>query len=94
MIDTKGTPVLFTILLRNSNFMFTFKRESNDCQSVVNHWKAIQDKCTASEFMNLFHVVLYDRGSEFDKPIAIESLIKSKKLKTHVFYCDPQYPQR
>ncbi len=94
VIGTIGTPVLFTILLRNSNFMFAFKRQSNDCQSVVNHWKAIQDKCTASEFMNLFHVVLCDRGSEFDKPLAMESLTKSKKLKTHVFYCDPQCPQQ
>lgn len=70
--------------------MFAFKRERNDCQSVVNHWKAIQDKCTASKLINLFYVILCDCGSEFDKPLAMESLTKSKKLKAHVFYSHPE----
>lgn len=94
VLGTQGTPVLFTLLLRDSNFMLAFKRSSNDCQSVVDCWKSLQVKLSASEFMNLFHIALCDRGSEFSKPFEMESLNKSKKLKPHVFYCDPQCPQQ
>lgn len=94
VIGSQGSPVLFTILLRKSNFMLAFKRESNDCQSVLVHWKSLQAKLTAAEFMNLFHISLCDRGSEFIKPNEMETLQKSKKLQTHIFYCDPQCPQQ
>lgn len=94
VLGPQGTPVLFTLLLRGSNFMFAFKRSSNDCQSVLDHWNILQQKLSASEFMNLFHIVLCDRGSEFSKPLEMETLIKSKKIKPHVFYCDPQSPQQ
>lgn len=94
VIGTQGSPVLFTILLRKSNFMLAFKRESNDCQSVLDHWKWLQEKLSLVEFMNLFHIALCDRGSEFSKPIDMETSLKSKTVKAHVFYCNPQCPQQ
>ncbi|MEG2909453.1 MAG: helix-turn-helix domain-containing protein [Erysipelotrichaceae bacterium] len=46
------------------------------------------DVCT-----RLTHV-LCDRGSEFSKPNDMETLLKSKTVKAHVFYCNPQCPQQ
>ena len=40
-------------------------------------------------FVNLFPVILTDRGSEFTNPLAIE-FNENNERRTRVFYCDPQ----
>lgn len=88
-----GEKVLLTILLRKSNFMLAFLRDSNDPKNVVDIFNKLEKKLTKAAFSNLFNVGLTDRGKEFSKPDLLEDN-SSRICRTHLFYCDPRQSQQ
>ena len=93
VIGTIGNSVLLTLLLRESNFMIAFKRSHNDSHSVVKCFDYLKQKLGKADYINLFKILLGDRGTEFDHPELIEAFPNSK-LMSHVFYCDPRQSQQ
>lgn len=90
---TRGGSCLLVILFRKSNFMIAFKRNLNDVHSVIDCFDFIKSKLKLTEFLNLFRVILTDRGFEFSKPDLIES-IPGHRLRVNLFYCDPRQAQQ
>lgn len=86
--------VLLTILLRRSNFMLAFLRDSNDSNSVIDIFNKLEKKLSNKvNFMNLFNVCLKDKGSKFSKPDLLEDNTAGIS-RTHIFYCDPRQSQQ
>lgn len=85
----KGGKVLLTIYFRNSSLMLAFIRDNNTAKSVTEIFEWLYEQLGHEAFINLFQVILTDRGSEFTNPLAIE-FNKDNERRTHIFYCDPQ----
>ena len=49
-----------------------------------------QEILTDKEFKSLFSLLLTDRGTEFAKPIQFEVNTETGKIRSKIFYCDPQ----
>lgn len=84
-----STKVLLTLFFRNSSFMLALLREANTARSVTEIFDWLDDVLGRKLFMEMFPVILTDRGSEFTDPAAIE-FDKDGNRRTYVFYCDPQ----
>ena len=94
VIGAKGEhKVLLTLHFRKSNFMLAFLRDSNDAQSVVDIFDAIQKKIGYSDFVTLFNVVLTDNGSEFKLADELEHGKRNSK-RCNLFYCDARSSQQ
>ena len=85
----KGGKVLLTIYFRNSSLMLAFIRDVNTARSVTDIINQLYELLGHEAFVNLFPVILTDRGSEFTNPLAIE-FNENNERRTRVFYCDPQ----
>ncbi len=93
----KGGKVLLTFYFRNSGFLLAYLREANTAGSVVEIFNRLKTELTLEGFLNLFPILLTDRGSEFTHPTAIEAqqtLTTGEKIQTKLFYCDPRRPQQ
>ena len=89
----KGGKVLLTIYFRNCELMLAFLREANTARSVTNIFNILYETLGREVFMNLFPVILTDRGSEFTDPLSIEC-DENGEIRARVFYCDPQRPDQ
>lgn len=84
-----GGKVLLTIHFNNCGLMLAFLRNSNNSQSVINIFNAMEELLTVDVFQELFPVILTDNGSEFSNPAALETSLFSGKQRTRIFYCNP-----
>jgi len=69
--------------------MLAFLREANTARSVTEIFNELDKKLGREIFMQMFPVILTDRGSEFTDPSSIE-FDQDGNRRTWVFYCDPQ----
>jgi len=81
--------VLLTLFFRDSSLMLAFLREANTARSVTEIFNELDKKLGREIFMQMFPVILTDRGSEFTDPSSIE-FDQDGNRRTWVFYCDPQ----
>ena len=92
VIGKVGGKCLLTIHFVDSSFMLGFLRDSNDVQSVIDIFNALDKQLGSERFNKLFPLITTDRGSEFSNSEAIEyreyTKESSKLLRTSVFYCD------
>lgn len=84
----KGGKVLLTIYFRSCSFMLAYIRDCNTARSVKEIFDDIYEELGRQKFMELFPVILTDRGSEFTDPLSLE-FDREGKRRTRVFYCDP-----
>lgn len=84
--------VLLTLKWVQSGFLMAFLLERQTSAEVTRVFKDLQEKLGARRFMQLFPVILTDRGSEFTNPRAIEFM--GEQEVTRLFYCDPRQPQQ
>ena len=77
-----------TIHFVNYHFMLIFLLESKTSSEVVRVFNWIQQQVGIKTFIELFPVILTDRGREFIDPIGIEFDMETGEERTHVFYCD------
>lgn len=85
----KGGKVFLTIYFRNSSLMLAFIRDTNTARSVTEIFNHLYELLGHEKFVEMFPVILTDRGSEFTDPLAIE-FNSNNERRTRVFYCDPQ----
>ncbi len=87
----KGGKVLLTVHFVKCEMMFSFLRDRNTAQSVIDAFNSIQSGVGLEEFQKLFKLLLADNGSEFSDPKAIEFDADGNR-RTTMFYCDPSAP--
>lgn len=54
----------------------------------------IYSSLSSEEYEKLFSLILYDRGTEFSKPIQFEINQNTGEIKGKIFYCEPQHPSQ
>ena len=69
--------------------MPAFIRDANTARSVKDIFNSLYENLGHEKFVELFPVILTDRGSEFTDPMAIE-FNEDGERRTRIFYCDPQ----
>ncbi len=85
----KGGKVFLTIYFRSCSLMLAFIRDRNTARSVTEIFNHLYELLGHDKFVELFPVILTDRGSEFTDPLGIE-FNSNKERRTRVFYCEPQ----
>lgn len=85
----KGGKVLLTIYFRSCSLMLAFIRDHNTARSVTDIFNTLYVLLGHDKFVELFPVILTDRGSEFTDPLGIEFNGEGER-RTRIFYCDPQ----
>lgn len=89
----KGGKVLLTLFFRNCNLMVAYIRDTNTARSVTEIFQELYESLGRETFCRLFPIILTDRGSEFTDPVSLEC-DEWGKVRTRVFYCDPQRPDQ
>lgn len=89
----KGGKVFLTLYFRDSSVMLAFIRDNNTARSVTEIINQLYLKLGHDRFVEMFPVILADRGSEFTDPLSIEFSSDGKR-RTHVFYCEPNRPDQ
>lgn len=84
----KGGKVLLTVYFRNCELMLAFIRDANTAHSVTAIFNSIYTVLGREAFMELFQLILTDRGSEFTDPLSIE-YDENGERRTRIYYCDP-----
>lgn len=83
----KGHSCLLTLCLKDIDFLFAYKIESQTVFEITNIINNIKKTITPLAFHILFPYILTDNGSEFKRPDLIENngpdIVKSK-----IYYCD------
>ena len=85
----KGGKVILTIFLRNCDLQLMFLRDSKTATEVSAAYDSLRESL-ADDFLDIFRVILADRGTEFTDPGAIEMNPVTGEYDCNVFYCDPQ----
>lgn len=85
----KGGKVILTIFLRNCDLQIMFLRDTKTAAEVTAAYDLLRRKL-GDDFVDIFRVVLADRGTEFSDPGAIELNPETGEYDCNVFYCDPQ----
>lgn len=84
--------VVLTLKWVRSGFLMAFLLERQTTAQVNAVFKAMKKTLGKTFFMQLFPVLLTDRGSEFTNPAEIEQY--EGEIWTNVFFCDAQKPQQ
>ena len=88
VIGSIGGKVLLTLQL-DCGMMLACLRDTNNSQSVIEYFDALERKLGVDTFRKMFPLILTDNGPEFSNPTAIETSPDTGELRTRVFYCDP-----
>lgn len=86
----KGGKVLLTLHLLNCDLQLMYLRHRNTAASVSEIFHRLRQMLGREKFMELFQVVLTDRGTEFTDPLRIEVDSDTGEVQCRLFYCDPQ----
>ncbi len=89
----KGGKVLLTLTVKKANFLLAFLLDKKNQDEVKYEIDRLENALGIRRFRRLFDVTLTDNGSKFINPDKI-SLNKQGKLRTKIFYCDPNSPQQ
>lgn len=80
--------VFLTLFFRRTKLMLAFTMEHHTQKCVSEVLDRLETLLGASQFMQLFHVILTDNGSEFKHAEALEHSLNGMK-RCSVYYCDP-----
>lgn len=86
--DTKGGPVLLTMLFRNSRLMLAFLLKEKTQKEVLRVFNMLEQKFGNDMFEKIFPVILADNGTEFSNPLSLEFNAEGIG-RTRIFYCNP-----
>lgn len=84
----KGGKVLLTLLFRNCNFMIAKLLPNKTSESVKKEFDKLEKNIGSAIFKRLFKCILTDNGSEFQRPIELETSITSEEKRCHIYYCE------
>lgn len=85
---TKGGKVLLTLLFRNCNFMIAKLLPNKTSESVKKEFDKIEKTIGSEIFKRLFKCILTDNGSEFQRPVELETSIANEEKRCSIYYCE------
>lgn len=80
--------VLLTLFFRNCKLMLIYLLPDKTAASVKKVFDLLEEKMSTIGFINVFPVILTDRGIEFSNPDSLECGIDNT-IRTSIFFCDP-----
>ena len=83
-------PYIQTFIFENTLFMIGILHNNKTTDSMSKSLDKFQNILTNKEYEKLFSLLLTDRGSEFSKAQQFEININTGKIRSKIFYCDPQ----
>ena len=86
-------PYIQTFSYQNTCFMNGFIHTEKTSESMASTLNYLQ-KLLGNDYFKLFSLILTDRGTEFEKVSLFELEAETGKLRTNIFYCDPQTPSQ
>ena len=86
--DPEG-PYIQTLLFVRYNFMIGFIHKDKTAASMSETFNYLERKLGKDTFIDLFPLILTDRGTEFGKPELFEYSGIDGEFRLNLFYCDP-----
>lgn len=89
IFNHQSGPYIQTFIFENTSFMIGILHTKRTADSMA---KSLDDfqSVLKSDYDKLFSLILTDRGTEFAKPQQFELDTKTGKVRSKIFYCDPQ----
>ena len=82
-------PYIQTLLFKRYNFMIGFVHKEKTAASMSETFNYLERKLGKDNFIDLFPLILTDRGTEFGKPELFEYSGVDGEFRLNLFYCDP-----
>lgn len=91
--NQSGGPYIQTFSYQNTCFMNGFLHQEKTSESMASTLNYLQE-LLGQDYFKLFSLILTDRGPEFEKVSLFELEPETGRLRTNIFYCDPQTPSQ
>ncbi len=85
-------PYIQTFMFQNCNLMLGFLHSEKTSASMASVLDRLEEKLGKKDYSKLFSLLLTDRGTEFAIHNLFEYNKKANKLRSNIFYCNPQKP--
>ena len=89
LYNSLSGPFIQTLIFEKSLLMFGVLHKERTSQSMANSFDYLEDIFGHDLFRRFFHLVLTDRGSEFEKVDLFEFNTVTGEARLKMFYCDP-----
>ncbi len=86
-------PYIQTFIFENAPVMIGFLHEEKTSASMASTLDVLQERL-GNDYYRLFHLLITDRGPEFEKMDLFEINYETGQMRTNIFYCDPQQPSQ
>lgn len=87
-------PYIQTFIFENAPVMIGFLHKEKTSASMASTLDTLQERLDSDEFAKIFSLILTDRGTEFCKHELFEMNSQTGKMRSNIFYCDPQMPSQ
>lgn len=86
-------PYIQTFSFQNTGLMIGFLHQEKTSEAMASVLNLLQD-LLGTDYFRLFSLILTDRGTEFEKTSLFEENPETGRIRTNLFYCDPQTPSQ
>ena len=91
--DSEG-PYIQTFIFENAPVMIGFLHREKTSASMASTLDRLQERLGTYDFNKIFSLILTDRGTEFSKHDLFEYSSETGKVRSNIFYCNPQMPSQ
>lgn len=89
VLNSVSGPYIQTFYFETSGIMIGFIHKNKTSDSMSNTLDYLEEKLGHNLYIELFYLILTDRGVEFEKVSMFEFNKKNGEFRSNVFYCDP-----
>ena len=88
VLNSKSGPYIQTFYFEGSGLVIGFLHEEKTSESMAKTLDDLENKLGHDLYRELFHLILTDRGIEFEKVDLFEFNQETGEFRTNIFYCD------
>lgn len=93
LYNQQHEPYIQTFSFQNTGLMIGFLHQEKTSEAMASVLNLLQD-LLGTDYFRLFSLILTDRGTEFEKTSLFEENPETGRIRTNLFYCDPQTPSQ
>lgn len=93
LYNQQHEPYIQTFSFQNTGLMIGFLHQEKTSEAMASVLNLLQD-LLGTDYFRLFSLILTDRGTEFEKISLFEENPETGRIRTNLFYCDPQTPSQ
>lgn len=86
-------PYIQTFIFEHTGLMIGILHSEKTAKSMSDALNKLQD-ILGNDYVQLFSLLLTDRGTEFAKPDLFEINMETGEIRSNIFYCDAQTPSQ